>query len=571
MIGLALRLVWFLSWIITLPWRVARRLVGVPRGSYLAVEIDGPIDEIPAPRRLWPLPGGRRFSVHALASLVDEVSKDARVQGLLVTVRSIRGGFASLASVRSVLARARAAGKRVVLYLPLGGGTREAYLATIADRVLLGPRASLAPVGILASTRYVRGALDRAGLVPEVYARGRYKTAAEAIERTSMSEAQREQLDAVLDRVHAEVVDAIGEGRHVDPARARAIVDGAPYVGQEAVAAGLVDDVAYEDGVASRAQADGARSTLRPADGYMKARLGLRSRAFEASGAVAVVRVHGAIAGAGAMPLRSMAVDERIIAAIRLARSHAQVRGVVLHVNSPGGGALASDRIHHELVQLAREKPLVACMGDVAASGGYYVAVAAHEIVARPTTITGSIGVISARVIAEPLMARLGIATQVLQRGAHARVLDPFAPLDEETRRAIEREIDVLYRGFVQIVADGRRRSVDDIEALAQGRVWTGADAHARGLVDRLGGFEDALAAVRERIGEGASRLRTVVVRPPRSPLPTLPPPGDAAARLAAAALEPLMERLGLDPALLSLSAERVLAYSSVAACLVWA
>ncbi len=230
MLGLLLRVAWLLAWSVALPWLVVRRLIArAPRGSYLRVEIDGPIDEAPPRARFWPPVATRPFSIHGLTALVDEVSRDPRVEGLVLVLPHFRGGFATATSLRQVLSRARAAGKRVVVHLPLGGGTKEAFVGVAADRLLLGPGATLAPVGLLATARYLRGALDRAGIVPDVHAQGRFKTAGERLERSSMSDAQREQLDAVLDRVHAEVVSAIADGRRVDEARARALVDGAPY------------------------------------------------------------------------------------------------------------------------------------------------------------------------------------------------------------------------------------------------------------------------------------------------------------------------------------------------------
>lgn len=570
MLGLLVRIAWLVGWLVALPWLVLRRFLGRARkGTYLLVEVDGAVEEVAPPHRWWPPQAPRGLSVHALRELVDEAGRDPRVRGLILTVKSMRAGFATSASLRAVLARARAAGKRVVVHLPLGGGTRETYVAMAADRVLLGPTAGLAPVGLLSTARYLRGALDRAGLVPEVHARGRYKTAGERIERTSMSEAEREQVDAVLDRAHGELVRAIADGRRIDEGAARALVDGAPYTGAEAVSAGLVDDVAYEDELPARLderEKSGKNPPLRHADAYLLARTSLRPRALRSRGAIAVVRVHGAIAGAGGLPFRSMAIDERVISAIRIARASSRVRGVILHVDSPGGGALASDRLHHELVQLAAEKPLVACMGNVAASGGYYVAAPAHVIVAQPTTITGSIGVIAARVVLEPLLARLGVATEVLQRGAHARLLDPFLPLGDDDRAALDRELEHIYRAFLSVVAAGRRRPVSEIEPLAQGRVWTGADALAQGLVDKLGGFEDALEVVRERIGRGADRLRVVVVRPPRKPFPVLDPPEKKAARLLSEGLSLVATELGLDAfdaTFLALRGERVLALAA--------
>jgi protease-4 len=167
-------------------------------------------------------------------------------------------------------------------------------------------------------------------------------------------------------------------------------------------------------------------------------------------------------------------------------------------------------------------------------------------------------------VLLDPLLARIGVATEVLQRGAHARLLDPLLPLGEEEKAAVDHQIDRLYRAFVDIVAAGRKKPASEIEALAQGRVWTGADAHARGLVDQLGGFEDAVELVRARIGRGAARLRVVDIRHPRKPMPILPPPEQKAARATAAALESVTSLLGLDPALLVLSGEPVLAWCDV-------
>jgi len=296
----------------------------------------------------------------------------------------------------------------------------------------------------------------------------------------------------------------------------------------------------------------------------------MRPRALQRMGAIGVVKVHGAIAGDAGLPFRSMAFDERVIAAVRLARINPFVRGVILHVDSPGGSALASDRMHHELSALALEKPLVACMGDVAASGGYYVAVAAHAIVAQPTTLTGSIGVIGARVTLDPLLARLGIATEVIARGAHARLLDPMLPMSDDERDAVGREIEHIYQAFLRVVAAGRHTSVDDVHALAQGRVWTGADAHARGLVDHLGGFEDALDVLRQRIGSGADRLRVVTLRPPAHGTPVLDPPERKAASTVAGVLEALAPTLGVDASWLALRGERVLALDPVLAGIRW-
>jgi protease-4 len=452
--------------------------------------------------------------------------------------------MATSASLRALLARARAAGKEVIVHLPLGGGTKEVIVATAGSKVFLGPAAQLAALGFATRTRYVKGALDKAGIVPEVYACGEYKSAGESLVRDSMSEAQREQVGKLLDRFDAALLEAIAEGRGVSRERARSIVDGGPYFGEAAIEVGLADAVAYEDelpallglprgekgGPITRGMIDGGA--------YLAARKRPILRRIKRAPTVAVIRVHGAIAHA-ASRFGNFATDDKLARMVRIARLDRRVKGVILHVDSPGGSALASDRMHHEIVQLAREKPVVACMANVAASGGYYVAAPAHKIVCEPVTITGSIGVVGARLTLEPLMAKLGITTEIVQRGARAGLLSPSAPLSEDERAALMRELEATYRTFVRVVAQGRKMKVDEVEPLARGRVYTGEDAKAAGLVDVLGGFDVALRELRAMLpADVRAEVEPHVMRAPRRALPILSPPSDGeAGRRAASAL----------------------------------
>ena len=367
--------------------------------------------------------------------------------------------------------------------------------------------------------------------------------------------------EALLDGVFREVVSAVSVGRKLDEAEAKAAIDGAPYIGEEAVKAKLADGAAYEDELPQRVARGGATPPFLDAQRYLPARTAMKLKVAFPVPFIGVIPVHGPIASAGGgVTFSSMAIDEKIIAAIRAARKNHRCLGVILHVDSPGGSALASDRIHHELEQLAKEKPLIACMGNVAASGGYYVAAPAHVIVAQPTTITGSIGVVGARIVVAPLLARIGVATEQLRRGAHAGLLDPTMPWGEEELEALRREIAVIYASFVDIVAKGRRRDRADIEKVAEGRVWTGADALTHGLVDRLGSFEDTVGLMRARVG--AAHIEPRVVRGPKHSFPLNPPD---ARREAARALGDLARELGVDLAPLALGmSERVLAWSAV-------
>ncbi len=559
MLRLVAQLLFGVGWLLAFPWLLLKRFWPLPAGAYVLVEIDGRVAEF-ARRRAWQPWAPRVFSLYELGVLAREILKDGRIRGLVLVLKSFRGGVARAASLRAVLASLRAAGREVVVHLPQGGGTKELYVAMAADKVLLGPQAVLTSVGFLVSSRYVRRALDRAGVVPEVFAAGRFKSAGERFARDHMSDAQREQLGALLDTLFADLTQSIAAGRKVDADRARALVDGAPYLGGEAVIAGLADGTCYEDEIPTRLGEAGKPAPVLYAARYLGSRLALRNGRFARGPLIGVIPVHGPIVPAAGTRLTQMAVDERVIAAIRIARANPRVRAVVLHVDSPGGSALASDRIHHELAQLAKEKPLVACMGDVAASGGYYVAAAAHVIVAQPTTITGSIGVIGAHMILDPLLARLGVVTEVVKRGAHAHMLDPWLPYDDDDKKAIRREIDGMYRAFVGVVAGGRRMSLEAVEKVAEGRVWSGVDAKAQGLVDELGSFEDALAVAAGKIGVARDRVRPVLVQAPRRGFPPLNPPEPARPE----ALAFVGELFGVDAGLmlLALGGERVLAYS---------
>lgn len=518
-----LRLVGLVLDLLLAPLRAIRRARAAPTGSFLTLTIDGDVADIVPARRFWQFARRDVTSLHAVGMLITAISSDRRVRGLLITIRAMSGGMAAATSLRSLLARARAAGKEVVVHLPMGGGTKEVLIASAASKVLVGPAAQLAPLGFLSNTRYFRRALDKVGVEPEVFACGEFKSAGETLTRDSMSAPQRAQLTELLDDFHGSLLGAIADGRHCSLDEARAIVDSAPYFGEECVTARLADGVAYEDEVPGRIGAESSKKRVDALD-YLARRdrpLVRRPRPI-----LGVIPIHGAIAHASLPFGAKVVTDESVIRMVQSARRNPRVAGVILHVDSPGGSALASDRMHHAIVQLAREKPVVVCMANVAASGGYYVAASAHRIVCEKTTITGSIGVVAARFTAEPLLERLGVVTETLRRGDHAGLLSPSAPISTAERAALRRELDATYRTFVNVVANGRKRPFDEVEPLARGRVYTGEGALDRGLVDALGGFDVALEELRKLIPSpmrGAAR--PVVIRTPRKALPELAPP----------------------------------------------
>jgi len=518
-----------------LPLRLVRRWRAAPEGAWLEVKIDGGLTEVARRVPFWQ----RRHqpvALHSLRRVLAAVRADTRVTGVLFRIDALRVGSARATSLRDLLLALRAAGKKVAVYLPHGGGTLATYVASAADQVLLGPETHLDLTGFAIEATYLRGLLDRAGIEPEVFAKGRFKTAGEFLEKKSMSDAQREQLGAVLDVAHQTLVDGLASGRSVERAVAASWVDQGPWSARAALDAGLVDGVVYPDELATclePARTAGARVV--PAAAYLRRRT-LRFVPLRRPRHVAVVEVVGPIVSDAPLSLVPVAAEEPVCRTLRQAREDRRAAGAVVVVSSRGGSALASDRMLRELTLLAKEKPVAVYMGDVAASGGYMIAVGAPTIVAQPTTVTGSIGVIAARMSAESLLSRIGVAIEVVKRGARADMMNPARPLSGDERSALERQLEEIYRAFLEVVARGRGRSVEQIEPLAGGRVWSGRDAHQHGLLDRLGGFDVALADVVRRIGPSGDRLEPVVVGPehfgPPGPLARLIRGGAEALRL---------------------------------------
>jgi protease-4 len=580
--------------LLLLPFYALRRARAAPKGAFVSLEIDGSIVDLPRPslRRWFFRRSGRpSLSIARLKELGRVLAEDREVKGLLLEVRGLSAGPAVLASLRDVLCEVRASGKDVVAYLPLGADNRTLYVASAARLIIVGPETMVAPLGYAAHGRYVRRALERVGVEPEVFSKGMYKSAGEGLVRDSMSDEQREQLGAVLETHHDALVTALMQGRRVDRETATRWIDEAPHSAAKARELGMVDAIAYEDELprllaataetkgadavpasasyrgTSPAPASASTSTaaappleLVPAGRYFRARRPIPWRPLRPRKVIGVIEVHGPIVSRARLELGSMASEEATVAALRAARESRAVRGVVLHIDSPGGSALASDRIYHEVTRVAEVKPVVAYLSNVAASGGYYIAAGAQTVVAQPQTVTGSIGVVSARFVVGPLLERLGVFTDVVKRGARADLFSPSRRLDEAERALFDQELDAFYRTFLNAVAKGRRRPVEAIEPLAQGRIYSGVDAHARGLVDYLGGFDRAMHELRELIGPEGKGLEPRIVRSPR----TMPRPPRLPAPLHA-----LLGDIGLGPLLevahlafhVEIGGERILAY----------
>src|SRR5215211_971584 len=520
-------------------WRLLRnvyvRLLKRPP-DYAWIEVSGTLPELESrvgflQRRLRPGPTGP--SLEKIREGLDRISADGRHRGVVLRVRSVDAGWAVLEELRRELFAFRGRGGRGVAYLTDPVDSRSYYLACAADEILAVPLATIGVIGVRTRVNFLKDALERIGLEAEVIAVSPYKSAGDPFVRNDFSRESREQAERLLQRRYEELVGAISQARNLTPEEARIRIDRAPYGPSEALAEGLLDGVCYEDELRERLGREGERARLAE---WGAAHKSLRVPYRRSSRRqVGLVSLSGTIVRGKSRKLPvpvplvggEQAGSESVVAALRLAERNRRVSAIIFHVESPGGDALASDLIWREVERIRNRKPVVVLMGNAAASGGYYVSAAANHVVARRTTITGSIGVLSIRPVAENLYEKLGVNPASLERGARAGLLDPSHRPTRDELRVLQEQIGFIYAQFKDRVSRGRSMQVPALEGIAGGRVWTGAEAHELGLADEVGGFEEALHKALQ-LGKMERETPGVLLKisPPRSGRPA---PGDPA------------------------------------------
>ncbi|HZV52658.1 MAG TPA: signal peptide peptidase SppA [Candidatus Dormibacteraeota bacterium] len=496
-------------WLVRLALWWVRGLVGRWRRppAYLGFLIESPPTEPPPP----PVPRWQRLlarpapSVAELRRWMRRLCADHRVAGVVLHLRPLPLSATQVESLRDLIAEVRATGRRVVCWAP--AYVDSTYrVACAADEVLLQPGGSIGPLGVARDYVFLAESLERVGLEADLLQVSPYKTAGDVLTRRGFTPEAREMADWLADAAFTELLEAVAAGRGCDENAARRLVDESPYTDRQALAAGAVDALVGEEEVAGR--------------------LAGRLRSWEAAGrrlrgprpapprhVVGLLRIEGIIVDGRSRkaplrpPLRPPLLledqcgDLTVVEQARALAANRRVRAVVLWIDSRGGSATASETMAAALARLGREKPLVVAMGSVAASGGYYVATPARCVFAHPGTVTGSIGVVGGKLVATGLFDRLLLHRELVQRGRNAAMDGPDRPYTETERRKLQEMIERSYEVFVQRVAEARGRTVEEILPVAGGRVWTGRQAVERGLVDRLGGLEEALAAARELAG----------------------------------------------------------------------
>ena len=472
-----------------------KRSAVVGANSVLRFDLDQTISE--APSSGFSLSGHKSASFDQMLTGLDRAATDPRIKGVVLRLGNNELGLAQTENLHDAILALRRQGKFALAfgdsYGDLSGGTRPYYLASACDEVWLQPGGGLALTGITAEIPFFRGAFDKLGIVPAFARRGQFKTAAAEYTDTSLEATDRAAYTGLLNSLYATLTGAIAGSRHMTQDQVNGLVDNGPYTANEAQNAHLIDRLGYWDQIQDAALARaGKGSALVDAEDYQPA----STPTVTGQDGIALINAVGEIqSGGGGVASSGVVAADQMVQAFQQASDNPHVKAIVLRINSPGGSETASETIWHasQLAQ-ARGKKLVVYMSDYAASGGYYIAAGADRIVAEPATVTGSIGVFGGKFALGGLASKLGIGVDTVSIGANADMASSVNDFTPAQRARFSAMIDDGYDLFLTRVSTGRHMDRATLEPLAEGHVWTGTQAKANGLVDELGGFDQALA-----------------------------------------------------------------------------
>lgn len=506
-------------------WFFSTRTLPVPERTVLALDLHGNVVEYAPPDFTWLL--RRRTPRARLWRVVETLHRakaDDRVVGLMARIDAPGMGWAQVQELRDAVLAFRQSGKPAVAFAEsfgeFGPGNDAFYLAAAFDEIYLQPSGSVGLTGLLAQGYFVKGALEKLGVEPRLDEREEYKGIKGVLSERGFTPPQREALVRVLQSLSEQVTAGIAEGRGLSGADVRGLMEQAPLSAGEALDAKLVDGLRYRDEVRRLVEDRlGADVEFLPLFRYTR-RLEPEGPEPEGEPAATVALIYGVGQVRGGRnrydPIGgglSMGSDS-VVRAFRRAVEDDEVRAVIFRIDSPGGSYVASDTIRREVARAKRRgKPVIVSMGNVAGSGGYFVAAPADRIIAQPGTLTGSIGVAAGKVVTSGLWEKLGVSWDQVAANPNATFWSALHDYDPDQWKRLERLLDVVYDDFVSRVAEGRKLSEEEVRRVAKGRVWTGADARERGLVDELGGYAAALRAAREALGlppDGVVRLRVL-------------------------------------------------------------
>ena len=457
---------------------------------------------------------GRRDTVGSVVDALRKAKVDDRIRAVVLVPPIQPSLWGKIQEIRRAVLDFRESDKPIVAYLEYGGG-QAYYLATAADRILLTPTSPLDLVGVASYDLFLRDALDKVGVYPDMLTAGDYKTASNLYEETTFTPEHREMSESLNRDFYNQLVEGIAEGRAMTEAMVRDLIDEGPFLASEAVNQGLIDGVVYEDELIAGLRLGDKDPPQVDFTLYRQGDPG--SLGLNRGPNIAVVYAEGGInLGSSGVDLEGTMVmgSRTIVQAIRAARNDDSIRAIILRIDSPGGAAIAADLIWREVMLASADKPVIASMSDLGASGGYYIATPAHAIVAQPGTLTGSIGVFGGKFALGGTFEKLGVNMEAVSDGKQAELYSPVTPFSSEGRAEMQAQMDAIYERFLKTVADGRGMTRNAVHAVGQGRVWTGRQARANNLVDELGGLRRAVELAKEYAGIDADLEVTLVAYP---------------------------------------------------------
>ena len=448
--------------------------------------------------------GGPDQSLTGLVMQLKKAKVDKRIKAILLDVNLSGVGWGKAEEIRDAITDFRSSGKPVYAYIEFGLN-KEYYIATACDKIIVPPPGELFINGLAADVMFFRGSLDKLGIYPDIFQIGKYKSAGDMFTQKKMTEAHREYIDSLLTDLFDRYVNAIAQARHKTPEEVRALIDNAPFSASKAKEAGLIDDAMYRDDVEKQFK---KMLNYKETDAFIPVRsseyrdVSPESLGLNKGERVAVIYATGEIGSGSSQnsPSGDQSIGSDTVAkALNDAAADKTLKAIVLRVDSPGGSGLASDIIWHAVEEANQKKPVVVSMSDVAASGGYYISASASKIIAQPSTITGSIGVVAGKPVLRGFYDWLGISNEYVLRGKTAGMFRETEKFSDEERAKFEDWIKTTYyQDFVPKVAKGRKKDPKDVDAVGQGRVWTGAQAKDRGLVDDFGGLDKAIEVAKQ-------------------------------------------------------------------------
>ncbi|MDE0481661.1 MAG: signal peptide peptidase SppA [Candidatus Poribacteria bacterium] len=476
-------------------------------------------------------------TLRGLLKKLDALKNDDEVAGVIFKIGNIGIGWASLQELRNKLDEFQDAEKEMIAYLE-SGGNAQYLLATAMDKIVLMPAGNLNLIGLRSEILFYKGLLEKLDVEADMLAMGEFKSGIEPFTRDSMSDAFRESMTGLLDDLYMQMLEKIANGRdEITPEIAAELIDRGPFTAKEAEEAKLVDTLQYYDELLNAinetpntevAKQDDKKKRKVPDMNSFMGMMELfkilnppqRAKARPAENQLALIYASGPILPDldSPFPTTSMITPKTLKKAFEKARSDNAIKAVVLRVDSPGGSAIASDLIWREVVRTQREKPVIVSMANYAASGGYYIAMAAGTIVAQPGTLTGSIGVFGGKLNLKGLYNKVGLTKEIITHGQNATLYSDYGSFTETERERVQKMMKTIYEDFVTKAADGRQTTFDEIDAVAQGRVWTGKQAKELGLVDELGGLETALSIAKKDVGLTDEDRVDIIVLPEQKP-----------------------------------------------------